>query len=237
MIIEITTGNDSLRSTSVEGRRNCSVRAFTHIHGGTSLDPIMPLFVAYKLKLKYFETSSVVRALPPTTLFAESSAGRWLTTRNEVKQGTEILMEVTRRDAHGAFSESTAYMLLIASDSAPLIHLTVALPPHPLSAVPSVPWEGRFIVVDDDKLLPPDSLAIWRDAHFGLSDSDGGQLSDIFDIMQPVDERVISIQELERAPVKHTKIREGATLRGKTRVIISRPRRVKTRPSRLPGKS
>ncbi|UUV44432.1 hypothetical protein RCMENCHIE_63 [Rhodobacter phage RcMenchie] len=179
MFIEITTGSDSFRASKngLCPARNCKVLAFTRYK-----DRIMPLFAAVKDKVPGYASQKIVENIPGSQMFAaHGMGGNWYRNRFELMPGTEILVEYMHKVPGGAFQSSTERMFLICDASAPLFNIRLDLPPHELSSVPNVFFEGRFVIPNEKqhKVITKEAHALWC-AHVGL-DEPGACITDIVD--------------------------------------------------------
>lgn len=182
------------------------------------------MFAAYQNKLKGFRESQLIQTIPATSKFqVNNTAGEWFVNRHEVLAGTEILLEYRKRNPRGGFAEDTAHLLLVMSEEAPLWRLRLDLPVHHNSAVPCIFYEGRFEIVNSDKLLPAASIAVWRD-YFALDKE-----FEISDILDPNQDSLFVAQQLEgRVKGIKAKTTIETTKSGQKRVRIRRTRRIKT---------
>lgn len=223
MHVELTTGKDSFKARTNNARRNVSVQTWTRVDDDGQGRQIVPLFVAYQTKLRGFRNTKLVNTIPATSNFSAGLAGEWYVNRHEVLPGTEIMLEYRHREAVG-FGDQTEYMLLIAEDAAPLVQLRLDLPPHDMSAVPHIFFEGRFIVVREDSELSGPARLAWKD-WIGIGDD--YDLADMLDANMG-DEAFFSTIELEAALKKTTRT-EVKSEGGKRRIKIKRTRQIKTR--------
>lgn len=183
------------------------------------------MFAAYQKKLPGFRETQLLAVIPATTKFTANVAGSWYRSRHEVQEGTEVLIEYRRRDASGGFGESVEYLMFIASSTAPLYQLRIDLPEHHNAAVPNLHFEGRFDIVNEDKMLSPIAVTQWKD-FFGL-DNDFN-VSDVLDPNQ--EERIwkeIMLEGRVRTATSKTLIETTDT--GKRRVRIRRTRNIRTK--------
>lgn len=226
MWVQYTTGKDSFRSVGVSPKRNVSVQLYTRTEQVPD-QPILPLFAAFQKKLKGFGKTSLVQTIPATSRFSENDAGQWFVSRSEVAPGTEILIEYRHRSTRG-FGENIEYLLAIADPHSPLWRLRLDLPMHSLSAVPEVFFEGRFLLVTEDKQLPKGSAKTWM-KFLGIDLEPGTQFADYLDPSMPDEDKAFFYMELEAAPVVQKAIEVVETSEGKTRLRFKRGRKIKVR--------
>lgn len=224
MFIELTTGKDSFRKHGSSQKRNVSVQTYVRVRDDGEGRKVVPLFAAYQKKLEGFRDSQLTGTFPATANYEPNIAGQWFRTRYEIMPGTEILIEYRSAQTTG-FGERIEYLMLVCDENAPLWRIRLDLPHHHLSAVPVVFFEGRFVIVNEDKQLSEYAPPIWRD-FMGLEDE-----FDVSDLLDPnqIDERFFVAVQLEAGikPTKRTSIVEGKD--GSKRVKIRRVRRITTR--------
>ena len=186
------------------------------------------MFAAYQKKLPGFGKTSLIQTIPATSRFSENDAGQWFVNRSEVIAGTEILIEYRHRAGAGGFGDNIEYLLLVAEDNAPLWRLRLDLPPHVLSAVPEVFFEGRFLLVTEDKQLPKGATNAWM-KFLGIDLEPGMQFADFLDPSLLDEDKVFHYTMLEDAPIVRNSVEVIETSDGKTRMRIKRGRRIKVR--------
>lgn len=226
MWIQLSTGHDSFLAQNGSPRRNVSVKTFVRVNDDGEGNAIIPLFAAYQKRLKGFAKNSVVSVIPATDKFAVNDAGQWFVNRHEVAPGTEILIEYRHRASGGGFKENIDYLMFVADPNAPLWQLRIDLPPHFLSNVPAVFFEGRFDLVKDDSQLDSRGLARWR-KHLGAEN--GLQVADYMDPCMEAEDQVFRYIELESEITQKAKVEVKETSDGGTRLRIKRLRRIKVR--------
>lgn len=223
MYIELTTGKDSFRAQGPSSKRNVSVTSWVRVNDNGEGRNVVPVFEAYRRKLKGFREQNLVAQIPATAAHGPDVGGSWYTNRHEVAPNTEILIEYKHREANSAFGEDTEYLLLIVDPNAPLYRISLDLPYHHLSAVPNLFFEGRFEIVKTDDMLP--SPEIWFD-YFDIEPDD----YDVSDILDPNAETPFFIpQVLEGRQRATAKAKTVVTTDGKERLKIRRGRRIKTK--------
>lgn len=227
MWIQLSTGRDSFRAQQNSPKRNVAVATYTRVGDDGEGKQILPLFAAFQKRLSGFGKTSMVSVIPATDKFANNDAGQWFVNRHEVFPGTEILIEYRHRATRG-FRENIDYLMLIAEPTAPLWQIRIDLPPHFLSNVPALFFEGRFELFKEDKQMPKAGLAAWR-KHLGVSSDPGFQLADYMDASMQPEDRVFRYVELEAEVAAKQKIEVTEGRDGKTVVKIKRGRRIKIR--------
>ena len=223
MYVELTTGKDSFRPQGASRKRNVAVTSFVRVDDNGEGKKIIPVFEAYRKKLRGFREQNLVSQIPATAAHGPNVGGAWYVNRHEVAPNTEILLEYKHRDANSVFGEDTEYLLLVADSTAPLYQIRLDLPPHHLSAVPCLFFVGRFDVVSSDDMLG--DVAAWKD-YFDLSETE----FDVSDILDPnAPEPFFELIQLEAAAKGKTKTKTVVTTDGKKRVKIQRGRRIRTK--------
>jgi hypothetical protein len=227
MFVEITTGKDSFRRTpdGIHPARNARILSFVRVD-----KKVIPLFVAYKDKLKGFKETKIVESIPATTMFSEFTPGTWFRNRCEVLSGTEILIDYNRRDSNRTFGTRSSHLLLVVDPEAPLYSIRLPLPTHPYSSVPNVFFEGRFRVIDQTATDTLSDVAndVWL-KYLGVdtSDEDGLWVGDVLDPSE--DDPAFIFNILEKASrsgnSKAAVVMDNRT--GKSRVKIRRTRKVR----------
>jgi hypothetical protein len=202
------------------------VQTFVRVGDDGEGNSIIPLFAAYQKRIKGFSKTSVISVIPATDKFAMNDAGQWFVNRHEVLPGTEILIEYRHRSPLGGFKENIDYLLLVADPNAPLWQMRIDLPPHFLSNVPAVFFEGRFDLVSDDSQLDKRGLPLWR-KHLGGDRS--MQVADYMDPSMLPEDQVFKYIELESRVSRSAKVEIEETQGGGTRMRIKRTRRIKVR--------
>ena len=224
MYVDLTTGNDSFKARTNSSRRNVTVQTWTRVEPANDGRVIVPMFQAYQQKYRGFRSTKLVHTIPATENFGAGIAGTWYLNRSEVMPGTEIMIEYRHREATG-FGEETEHLLLIADENAPLYRIRLDLPPHEMSAVPCIFFEGRFIVVNSDGQLDKKAVAAWQD-WIGIAGAEDFDLSDVLDSNMG-DDRYFVLHELEGAIKSSIKTTVTAS-NGERRVKIRRARKIKT---------
>lgn len=223
MWLELFSGRDSFRAQDGSAKRNVSVQPFVRVTDDGEGRNVVPLYQAFSKKLKGFGKSALISRMSATEHFGHNDCGEWFKSRYEVAPRTEILLEYRHRATSG-FQEAVEHIILIADSNAPLYQIRIDLPPHALSAVPCAFFEGRFIVVDDDKHFTPTALAVWR-KHLGVDDE--YPLCYYLDPLQ--EEKHFNLVELEARIVAKTEIVTKETASGKPGLRIKRTRNIKVR--------
>lgn len=228
MYIELTTGNDSFRKQGSSQRRNVSVASWVRVDNSMGGRTIIPVFEAFRKKLKYFRETHLIQQIPATAHHGPGIAGSWYVNRHEFAPGTEILIEYRHRvSTPGSFEEAHEYFMLVADETAPLYQVNLDLPFHHLSAVPNVQFRGRFEIVKELKHLNPDGIPEWL-GHFDIDDDDPDLLPYYLDPQQEDGEKFFSCMELESRSVAKTKV-TTKIVGGKKRIKIRRRRAIRTR--------
>ena len=219
MHVDLTTGQDSFRSSGTNNVRNVSVRLFTATEDG-----IQPLFIAMQKKLKGFKDSKTILSIPASDRFAiNDNTGVWYKTRYEVAPATEILVQYTHKAPTGGFSQETEYLLLRPSPEASLNLIRLELPVHPLSSVPYVFFEGRMDAISDAK--DSGCIGLWNE-FVGMPA--GNDLTDIVD-NNMAEDRFFTIVEIEAATTKPN-VAQIVSTGGKKKISrIKRSRLINTR--------
>lgn len=203
-----------------------SVSTYVRVADDGEGQKIIPLFAAFQKRLKGFGKTNIVSVIPATDKFAHNDAGQWFVNRHEVLPGTEIMIEYRNRASTG-FRENIDHLLLIAEPNAPLWQLRIDLPPHFLSNVPNVFFEGRFELVRDDKQLTERALFDWR-KHIGADDP-ALMLADYMDPSMAGEDQVFRYIELEGAVQAAAKLEIKEDAHGGSTIKIKRGRRIKIR--------
>lgn len=225
MYLELTTGKDSFRAQGASPRRNVSLASFVRVADDGEGNKIIPLFVAYQRKLKYFKETSIVQSIPATSAHGPAIGGSWMVNRHEVQPGTEILLEYRQRDSTpGSFGERIEYLMIVANPDGALYSSSLHLPYHHLSAVPYIFFTGRFDVIDKDEQLPSAAIPIWKD----FLNLDGDlHVSDLLDPNQ--DEKFWAFETLEPAVRRTKKVEKTVDSKGNERIRIKRVRNIRVR--------
>lgn len=222
MYVQLSHGKDSLRRQGQSLRRNCEVKLWTLVNSEKGYE-VIPMYVAFQRKIAGYGDTSIVRDMPATELFSATDAGKWWESRYEVAPMTEILIEYDHYDQSGVVPDYE-YLLMIVDPNAPLWRISVDLPPHHLSAVPTVHFEGRFHLVTDADQLPATHMKAWH-KHLQL-DSDMA-LHDVLDPFYEPEDQVFNYQQLEggktsKVIVSKTPSKLGAGRIRRVRNIVTR---------------
>lgn len=185
---------------------------------------VVPLFVAYSKRLPNFKRTDVIQGIPATDRFGTDDAGRWFVNRHEVLPGTEILIVYSHRTTEiGSFGQNEEYLLLLCDQSAPLYRIRLDLPPHELSSVPCVFFEGRFkIISDPENELSAESVKAWTN-HLKLD----GPLQDVLDPFYLPEDQAFVYMQLEKANKESGQVDVKVSVDGKKRVKINRTRKIR----------
>lgn len=225
MHVQLTTGHDSFRAQNISQTRNVTVTTFVRVKDDGEGNQVAPMWLAYQKRLPNFKRSDVIQTFPATDRFGHNDAGQWFLNRYEVLPGTEILIKYEHRNQKGVFASQTEYLLLIADQTAPLWRIRLDLPYHELSAVPTVFFDGRFILVNDpEKQLSKEAIKVWT-KFLGLD----SPLQDVLDPFYLPEDQAFVYMQLEKAVKQGGAVDVKVEVDGKKRVRINRARKIKIR--------
>lgn len=224
MHVQITTGKDSFRPYGSSLKRNVSVTSFVRVKDDGEGQQVVPIFVAYQKRLPNFKRTDTIQMIPATDRFGQNDAGQWFVNRHEVLPGTEILINYTHRTTQiGGFGQNEEYLLLLCDQSAPLYRIRLDLPPHELSSVPSVFFEGRFKLISNPEVeLSPEANKVWT-KYLKLD----GSLQDVLDPFYLPEDQAFVYLQLEKANKEGGQVDVKVSVDGRKRVKINRTRKIR----------